>query len=92
MQHEQYIIQSDAQKTFDTIIKGKRIFENQNKTDCFVDWIDRNGGESRTFEQLNSLFLEMRQSSVYSFKRLSMKMQYEILRLGLEASMLALAN
>jgi len=34
----------------------------------------------------------MRQSSVYSFKRLSMKMQYEILRLGLEASMLALAN
>jgi hypothetical protein len=50
MQHEQYIIQSDAQKTFDTIMKGKRIFENQSKSDCFVDWIDRNGGDSRTFE------------------------------------------
>jgi hypothetical protein len=60
--------------------------------DYFVEWIDKNGGESRTHEQLNSLFMQMRNSNVYSFKRLSMKLQYEILRLGLEASMLALAN
>jgi len=31
MQHEQYIIQSDAQKTFDTIIKGARLQENLDR-------------------------------------------------------------
>ena len=58
MQHEQYIIQSDAQKTFDTIFKGPRIYQNLQRKDAFVDWIEKNqGGEH---EKLNALFTKMR--------------------------------
>jgi hypothetical protein len=42
MQHEQYIIQSDAQKTFETIFKGPRVFENLERRDAFIDWIEKN--------------------------------------------------
>lgn len=69
MQHEQYIIQSDACKTFDTIFKGQRIFLNLEKKDQFVDWVDKNAGDTNTHEKLNEIFRKMRQSNVYSFKR-----------------------
>lgn len=67
MQHEQYIIQSDAAKTFDTILKGSRIYLNLERKDQFIDWIDKNVGD--THEKLNLLFRDMRKSNVYSFKR-----------------------
>lgn len=38
------------------------------------------------------MFLQMRQSNVYAFKRLSMKLQYEILSIGLKESMVAIAK
>lgn len=38
------------------------------------------------------MFLNMRQSNVYAFKRLSMKLQYEILSIGLKESMVAIAK
>jgi predicted sulfurtransferase len=38
------------------------------------------------------MFLSMRQSNVYAFKRLSMKLQYEILSIGLKESMMAIAK
>ena len=41
MQHEQYIIQSDATKTFDTIFKGPRIKETLDRPDKFIDWIEK---------------------------------------------------
>ena len=43
MQHEQYIIQSDATKTFETIFKGDRIMkpEDMTRQDKFVDWIEK---------------------------------------------------
>ena len=37
MHHEQYIIQSDAQKTFDTILKGPRIFDKPERPDSFIN-------------------------------------------------------
>lgn len=101
MKHEQYLIQSCAQKTFDAILKGPRVYENTDgRPDAFVEWIDQNtpcgtdsqGVEMRTHERLNILFRSMRQDQVYTFKRHSMKLQYEILSLGLKSSMIALAE
>lgn len=83
MQHEQYIIQSDAQKTFNAILKGPRIYENINRRDSFVDWIESNKSDN-THERLNQIFKRTRQSNIYSFKRQSMKLQYELLSLGLK--------
>ena len=68
MQHEQYIIQSDAAKTLDTILKGPRIYLNLERKDQFIDWIDKNA-DNTTHERLNLIFREMRKSNVYSFKR-----------------------
>lgn len=90
MTHEQYIVQSDAQKTFDTILKGARIYENVDRPDSFIEWIETNEDDSQV--HLNQMFLNMRQSNVYAFKRLSMKLQYEILSLGLKESMIAIAK
>lgn len=90
MQHDQFIIQSDANKTFDTIMKGPRIFENPDRADAFVDWIEKDSDS--THEKLNSLFLDMRKSDVYSFKRHSMKLQYEILSIGLKGSIIAITQ
>lgn len=90
MTHEQYIVQSDAQKTFDTILKGPRIYEHLDRPDCFIDWIEENQDDSQF--RLNDMFLRMRQSNVYAFKRLSMKLQYEILSIGLKESMVAIAK
>jgi len=92
MTHEQYIVQSDAQKTFDTILKGPRIYENVDRPDCFIEWIEHNAADSQTHFRLNKMFLEMRQSNIYAFKRLSMKLQYEILSIGLKDSMIALSR
>lgn len=50
MQHEQYIIQSDAQKTFEAIMKGNRIQQNLDRRDSFIDWIEKNEPKSNTFE------------------------------------------
>lgn len=51
MTHEQYIVQSDAEKTFDTILKGPRIYENLQRTDSFIEWIETNADNSQI--QLN---------------------------------------
>lgn len=55
MTHEQYIVQSDAEKTFDTILKGPRIYENVQRSDSFIEWIESNEDDSQT--QLNQMFL-----------------------------------
>lgn len=60
MQHEQFIIQSDAQKTFDSIFKGMRIEQNPERKDMFIDWIESNSGESDTLKKLNDMFKQMR--------------------------------
>lgn len=67
MQHEQFIIQSDAQKTFDRIFKGWRIEQNPDRKDMFIEWIESNVQEttdpkSTTFNQLNEMFRKMRKS------------------------------
>jgi protein tyrosine phosphatase len=95
MNHEQFIIQSDAQRTFDTIMKGPRIMsqgKKQEKNDSFIDWVEKNNQTDRTLVNLNKLFMEMRKSDSYSFKRLSIKLQYEILTLGLESSIINLMH
>lgn len=72
MTHEQYIVQNDAHKTFDTILKGARIYENLDRPDSFVQWVEENEDDSQY--RLNDIFLQMRKSNVYAFKRLSMKL------------------
>ena len=57
MQHDQFIIQSDAQKTFDTIMKGPRVFENKERPDALIDWLERT---EENQNELNLLFREMR--------------------------------
>ena len=59
MQHEQFIIQSDAQKTFDRIFKGSRIEQSLERKDMFIDWIE-NDEYSDTFSKLNEMFRLMR--------------------------------
>lgn len=95
MNHEQFIIQSDAQRTFDTIMKGPRIMsqgKKQEKNDSFIDWVEKGNQTDRTLVNLNKLFMQMRKSDSYSFKRLSIKLQYEILTLGLESSIINLMH
>lgn len=60
MQHEQFIIQSDAQKTFDSIFKGYRIEQNPERKDMFIDWIEANREGTDTFKKLNEMFRQMR--------------------------------
>ena len=69
-------------------MKGPRIFENPDRAVAFVDWIETDSDS--THEKLNSHFLDMRKSDVYSFKRHSMKLQYEILSIGLKGSIIAI--
>ena len=38
------------------------------------------------------MFLDMRQSDIYAFKRVSMKIQYEILSIGLKQSMMDISK
>lgn len=83
MTHEQYIIQSDAQKTFDNIFKGPRIQFNKDRKDMFINWIESNAGDSDTLNKLNLMFRQMRNSPNYSFKRHTMILQYELLALGM---------
>ena len=56
MQHEQFIIQSNAQKTFDRIFKGMRLEENIERKDQFIDWIEANAKGTDTFKKLNEMF------------------------------------
>lgn len=60
MQHDHFIIQADAQKTFDAIFKGLRIDQNPERKDMFVDWIEQN--ENETMKKLNERFRQMRKS------------------------------
>lgn len=72
MKHEQYIIQSDAQKTFDAVFKGPRLHQNKDRRDGFIDWVERNeqiDDKNFVFDRLNEMFRQMRQSNNYSFKR-----------------------
>jgi hypothetical protein len=71
-------------------LKGPRIFENLDRPDSFVEWVEKN--QDNSHERLNELFKKMRSVEVYSFKRLSMKLQYEILSIGLKGSMMSLAE
>lgn len=89
MKDEQFVISSNAQKTFETILRGNRLKKNPDKLDQFVRWIDQNSEDgSNTHEQLNEMFFEMRQSDCYAFKRYSMKIQYEILFTALKQCMI----
>ena len=87
MNHEQYIIQSDAQKTFDNIFKGPRIYQNLERKDAFIDWIEQNAGNTDTHKLLNEMFFKMRKSINYSFKRHCMILQYEIMAIGLKSQL-----
>lgn len=60
MKNEQFVISGDAQKTFETILKGNRIEENPDRVDIFIKWIDDNEDETYTHEILNHMFYEMR--------------------------------
>lgn len=42
MQNQQFEISSDAQKTFEAILKGKRLIKMPDRVDWFVSWIDKN--------------------------------------------------
>lgn len=84
MKNEQFVVSADAQKTFEAILKGNRIEQNPERVDNFIKWIDDNEPETYTHEFLNQMFYDMRQSTIYGFKRIAMKIQYEILSLGLK--------
>jgi hypothetical protein len=77
--HEQFIIESDAVKTLDAIMVGFTLGLDKRE-DKFVKWIENS---NENIEFLNQMFLNMRQSEIYASKRLSMKLQYEIIRLGI---------
>ena len=85
MQKEQYDISSDAHKTFESVLKGSRIEYSLDREDKFIQWIESNedGNGTHHYELLNQIFYDMRQSQNYAFKRISMKILYEILSIGL---------
>lgn len=86
MKNEQFVVQTDAQKTFEAVLKGFRIEENPERGDNFIRWIDDNEEGTHTHDLLNQMFYDMRQSDIYAFKRISMKIQYEVLSIGLKQS------
>ena len=88
MQNEQFVISGDAQQTFEAIMKGARIEQEPEVMDSFINWIDENAAETYTHEFLNQMFYDMRQSTLYGFKRICLKIQYEILSLGLKQCMI----
>ena len=53
---------------------GHRIISapDPNHVDSFLLWIENDNDD--TFNKLNALFLQMRQSDIYAYKRLSMKL------------------
>ena len=53
-----------------------------SRPDSFLKWLESDEAMTR----LNSLFAEMRKSDIYQYKRMSMKMQFEVLKVGLEPS------
>ena len=58
----------------------------------FISWIEENKDGSLTHELLNQMFYDMRQSDIYGFKRIAMKIQYEILSIGLKQSMMDISG
>lgn len=40
--NKEHTVQNDAQKTFETIFKGKRISKNLGKKDSFMVWLESN--------------------------------------------------
>lgn len=73
MKNEQFVISADAQKTFEAILKGYRIEQNPERVDNFIQWIEENAEGTYTHELLNQIFYEMRNSDIYGFKRIAMK-------------------
>lgn len=53
MEDEQFVISGDAQKTFETILKGMRIEQNPERGDCFIKWVEDNAPGTHTHEVLN---------------------------------------
>ena len=71
--HEQFIVQSDAQKTFEQVMLGTRITKGKQPVqDAFLQWVERDWENGHW--RLNSLFMGIRSSDIYSYKRLSMKL------------------
>ena len=56
--------------------------DDASRPDSFLKWLESDEAMTR----LNSLFAEMRKSDIYQYKRMSMKMQFEVLKVGLEPS------
>ena len=54
-----------------------------------MDWIEQN--KNGEHAKLNEIFKKTRQSTIYSFKRQCMRLQYEILQLGLKGPMQEIA-
>lgn len=69
-----------------------RIELNPDRGDNFIKWIEDNNEGTHTHEFLNQMFFDMRQSDIYAFKRISMKIQYEILSIGLKQSMMDISR
>ena len=92
MQKEQFDISSDANKTFEAVLKGDRIGFALDRDDHFISWIEDNEPGTHTHELLNQMFYDMRQSKTYGFKRISMKILYEILSLGLSQCIVDISN
>ena len=65
---------------------GPRITSDDDTTrpDSFLFWLESD--QDNALSRLNSLFAEMRKSDIYQYKRMSMKMQFEVLKVGLEPS------
>ena len=73
-------------------MKGPRIEQDPERPDSFVQWIELNKGDTHTYQNLNEIFRKMRQTDNYLSLRMNMKLQYEILRIGLKQSMMDLVN
>ena len=58
--------------------------DDTNRPDSFLIWLESDQDDA--LSRLNSLFAEMRKSDIYQYKRMSMKMQFEVLKVGLEPS------
>ena len=56
--------------------------DDASRPDSFLKWLE----SDEAMQRLNSLFAEMRKSDIYQYKRMSMKMQFEVLKVGLEPS------
>lgn len=54
MQNDQFIIQSDAHKTFDNIFKGRGLTGDANGADRFIEWIENDNKCGEIVKQDNA--------------------------------------